>query len=347
MSSAPIRFLILLLGGWVGLRLIVHGVGFIGAEAMPLPEPVLAVASLPTAMTRPLPKFEVAPRSRGAAPNRIFDTARGAPLEHAHHQGRERRAAPAILSEHVPPGASPIRHAATAQPPLARAPAAAPNMGATPIVQPHIAHRWSASVWLLMRDADDSIALAPGGTLGGSQAGARLHYRLGQSTARSLSLSARLYAPLRRTAGAEAALGLDWRPLAAIPINLLAERRQRLGRDGRSAFSIAAYGGGSRALGRGVRLDIYGQAGIVGLRARDAFADGAVRVAAPIGPLEAGGAVWAAAQPGAARVDIGPQLSIPLRTGRATLRLSAEWRFRIAGEARPDSGPALAIGADF
>lgn len=347
MSSAPIRFLILLLGGWVGLRLIVHGVGFIGAEAMPLPEPVLAVASVPAPIARAPLDLASAPQSRGVGPNRIFGTARSAPLEHAHRQVRERRAAPGMLSSQAPPGASPVRRAATAQPPLAHAPASATNMGATPIVEPHIAHRWSASVWLLMRGDGDSLALAPGGTLGGSQAGARLLYRLDQSTARPLSLSARLYAPLRRTAGAEAALGLDWRPLAAVPIHLLAERRQRLGRDGRSAFSIAAYGGGSRPLGRGVRLDIYGQAGIVGLRARDAFADGAVRVAAPIGPVEAGGAVWAAAQPGAARVDTGPQLSIPLRTGRATLRLSAEWRFRIAGEARPDSGPALAIGTDF
>jgi len=215
------------------------------------------------------------------------------------------------------------------------------------LTRPEAGRRWSASAWLLVRGDDDFVALAPGGTLGGSQAGARLLYRLDRSAVRPLSISARLYTPLRHSAGAEAALGLDWRPLAGIPIHLLAERWQRIGRDGRSAFSIAAYGGGSMALGRGVRLDAYGQAGIVGLRARDAFADGAVRLAAPIGPVEAGGAVWAAAQPGAARVDIGPQLTLPLRTGGATLRLSAEWRFRIAGEARPNSGPALAIGADF
>ena len=46
MSSAPIRFLMLLFGGWFGLRLIVHGVGFMGAEAMDLTRPIVASARI-------------------------------------------------------------------------------------------------------------------------------------------------------------------------------------------------------------------------------------------------------------------------------------------------------------
>jgi hypothetical protein len=30
-----------------------------------------------------------------------------------------------------------------------------------------------------------------------------------------------------------------------------------------------------------------------------------------------------------------------------SLRLSAEYRFRIAGDARPGSGPVLTLGSDF
>lgn len=196
---------------------------------------------------------------------------------------------------------------------------------------------------MLWRPEPGGSSLAPGGTLGGSQAGARLLYGIGGG----LSLSARIYAPLRRPQGAELAAGLDWRPMAAIPLSLLAERRQAIGRAGRSAFSVSAYGGASRTLAGAVRLDAYLQAGIVGLEARDAFVDGAVRGAVPIGPVEAGAGAWGAAQPGAARLDAGPILSYRLPTPRANLRLEASWRLRVAGDAVPGPGPALTLAADF
>lgn len=211
---------------------------------------------------------------------------------------------------------------------------------------PSAGRRWSGSAWLLAR-RESGPALAPGGTLGGSQAGARLLYRLNEDALRPLSLSARLYAPLRRRRGAEAAIGFDWRPSAHLPVHLLIERRQRLGRDGRSAFSIAAHGGGSARLGQGWRLDGYAQAGLVGARARDAFVDGSIRLSRAVGPVEVGGALWGAAQPGASRLDVGPQLTLPIRTRAGTLRLSAEHRLRLAGESRPASGPSLTLGVDF
>ena len=83
------------------------------------------------------------------------------------------------------------------------------------------------------------------------------------------------------------------------------------------------------------------------MRARDLFADGAARGGVPLGPVEIGGGVWGAAQPGAARLDAGPQMSLPLPAAGANLRLSADWRFRLAGDAAPGSGPALTLGADF
>jgi hypothetical protein len=203
--------------------------------------------------------------------------------------------------------------------------------------------RWSATGWLLVRRERGGAALAPGGTLGGSQAGARLSYRLGGG----LALSARAYLPLRRTAGAEAAAGLDWRPLAAVPVNILAERRQALGGEGRSAFALTLYGGGGRALLRGLRLDAYGQAGIVGARSRDLFVDGAVRVSARVGPVEVGASGRGAVQPGAARLDVGPAISYRLPVRGANFRIEADWRFRVAGDAAPGSGPALALVTDF
>jgi hypothetical protein len=210
--------------------------------------------------------------------------------------------------------------------------------------RPSPAHssRWSLSAWLLIRD-EGGAALAPGGTLGGSQAGARVTYSLSHG----LGLSGRAYLPLRHAAGAELAAGIDWRPLRSIPVNLLAERRQRLGRDGRSAFALTLYGGASRNLTPRIRLDVYGQAGMVGLRRRDLFADGSLRLARRVGPVELGAGTWGAAQPGAERLDAGPSLSWRLPIQGPSLRLQADWRFRIAGNAAPRSGPSLTLAADF
>jgi hypothetical protein len=209
------------------------------------------------------------------------------------------------------------------------------------------AGRWSGSAWLLLR-GERERSLAAGGTLGGSQSGVRLAYRLNGNAARPLALNARLYAPLRDRRGAEAAVGIEWRPLATLPVNLLAERRQAIGRDGRSAFALALHGGVSdRPLPGGARLDAYGQAGVVSARSRDLFADGGARISLPAGQASLGAGLWGGAQPGAARLDAGPHASIRLPLAGENLRLAAEWRFRIAGDARPGSGPALSIGSDF
>lgn len=215
------------------------------------------------------------------------------------------------------------------------------SLGATPAGQP-IA-RWSGSAWLLLRDDRGGAALAPGGTLGGSQAGARLLYRLREG----LALSGRAYLPLRRRAGAELAAGIDWQPSPGLPLRFLAERRQDIGGEGRSAFALTAYGGLERRLPGGLRAEAYAQAGVVGLRSRDLFVDAVVRVGVPLGPVELGGSVWAAAQPGAARIDAGPSVSWRLPVRGSALRLQADWRFRVAGDAAPGSGPALTLAADF
>jgi len=86
---------------------------------------------------------------------------------------------------------------------------------------------------------------------------------------------------------------------------------------------------------------------MVGLRSRDLFVDGAARLSRRIGAVEVGGGAWGAAQPGASRLDAGPSLSWRLPVRDANLRLQADWRFRIAGDAAPRSGPALTLAADF
>ena len=93
------------------------------------------------------------------------------------------------------------------------------------------------------------------------------------------------------------------------------------------------------------QLDAYGQAGIVGLRHRDLFADGAFTLTRPLfGRYSAGFGMWAGAQPGIYRVDAGPRLSMRLRKN---ISAHLDYRQRIAGSAFPPSGPALTLAADF
>ena len=162
-----------------------------------------------------------------------------------------------------------------------------------------------------------------------------------------MSLSGRAYLPLRRTSQAEVAAGIDWQPSARLPVHIVAERRQNVGGAGRSAFALTAYGGVSGRLPAGLRGEAYVQAGVVGTRSRDLFVDVSARVSAPLGPVEIGGSVWGAAQPGASRLDAGPHISYRLPVRDANIRVQADWRFRIAGDAAPGSGPALTIGMDF
>lgn len=338
-APPPLRFLVLVVGGWVLLRAATW-IGWPVAEA---PDPQLAIAS-PAAPVVVGPDAGPEVRTETLPESRVR---RQSPVMAQGSSETARRFVPVPISPSSPVAMAPH----SAMPAIAAAPAMPSGPGHevarpdTVPAAPARPRRWLGSAWLLVRRDGAAPSLAPGGILGGSQAGGRLLYRLNDDAAHPLALAARVSAPLRGQ-GAEAALGLDWRPVAHLPVHLLVERRQGLD-GGRSAFAASVHGGASIALPIGGRLDAYAQAGVVGLKSRDLFADGAVRAALPFGPVEIGAGAWGAAQPGAARLDIGPQASLPLIVAGANLRLSADWRFRLVGDARPMSGPALTIGADF
>lgn len=335
MTRAPLRFLASILALWIGVRLVVL------FPSLPDDVRPIAVAAAEPGRPAPDPPPRPAVAASAIAKGAIASPRSGRPIS------APRTHAPGS-PDSPPPVAMPADlrapEIAFAQPQRLPDRATAFTPLAAPIRTPPAAGgRWSASAWLLVRDEHRGTALAPGGTLGGSQAGVRIAYSLGGG----LALAGRASLPLRRSAGAELAAGLDWRPVAALPVNLLAERRQRLGREGRSAFALTVYGGGSRDLAPRLRLDLYGQAGMVGLRRRDLFVDAAVRVTRRLGPVELGAGAWGAAQPGAARLDAGPSLGWRLPLRGADLRLQADWRVRIAGDAVPRSGPALTLASDF
>ena len=233
--------------------------------------------------------------------------------------------------------------------------AAAQAPGLVPLARPppaRGAQRLSGYGWAFVRAPGGGSALAQSGQLGGSQAGMRLDYAIGPDPARGLRLSARVSAPLEGK-GREAAVGIGWKPGGDIPVTLTVERRIGLDRAGRDAFAAGVAGGiGAVPLPADFRLEAYGQAGVVGMKRRDAYVDGAASALRPVlarkaVSVSAGMGVWGAAQPGVSRVDIGPRLRVAIDLGGASIGAAIDWRQRIAGHASPRSGLAITLDGSF
>jgi hypothetical protein len=217
-----------------------------------------------------------------------------------------------------------------------------PTAVGTAVSKPKL-DRWQVSSWALLRGPSYPDSLASGGTLGGSQAGARILYAFN----RSLSASIRTSSPVGGSRGAEIAAGIRWVPLRSIPIAITAERRQSISRfGGRSDFALFMEGGLYRKrVPLNFRLDGYFQAGVVGISRRDLFVDGQLALSRPVwGRFSAGLGVWGGAQPGLYRLDVGPRISMRVRDN---IYAHLDWRQRLAGSAQPASGPALTLAADF
>jgi hypothetical protein len=207
--------------------------------------------------------------------------------------------------------------------------------------------RIQLTMWAMLRGQQSLIAapnsLASGGTLGGSQAGARLFYNFSPALAVVLRSSSDVG---RR--GGEVAGGIRYRPIRTLPVWVTAERRQALGRygGGRSDFALFAEGGVYDQPGPwSFLIDGYAQAGVVGLRTRDLFADGAFTLTRPVyDRFSAGLGVWGGVQPGLYRIDAGPRITMRVRRN---VKVHLDWRQRLSGNAKPGSGPAVTLAADF
>lgn len=344
--SPPLQFLLVVIGGWIGFRIVALAPWW--AEPPELPQ---VETPQPTADVVPAREAPVAVAEARVMPLRSVLAFPRAEMRQA--WARTRIAAPIAGASPVASTESVTLTGGVRQPQFAAPLPSADRLAELPVLPPALAvpdaarpRRLGAYAWLFVRDEGGAPALAPGGMLGGSQAGLRLTYRLNGDSDRPLALSARTSLPLARQRGAEAAVGVDWRPVAGLPIHILAERREALGREGRSDFALTIYGGVERRVGP-LRLEAYAQAGAVGHRDPDLFADGAARLTLPLGSVEVGGGVWGGAQPGVERLDVGPHVSTRLPVAGAGVRIAAEWRVRVAGDAAPGSGPALTLSTGF
>lgn len=336
-TGRPLRFMGVVLGGWIATR-----IWWLWPVAAPLapgglravvPLAITAAATASPARSRILVSVAVPPPAVRRAPH-----------------------APAYASAPVRQTAPPLPAPMLARPPLARHPD--PNQArlgllgmiryGAPAPPPPGASRWSGSAWSILRGGRQRAGVATP-QLGGSQIGARLAYALDAHRRLAIALRVSSAIAVRQQ---EAAIALEWQP-RGLPVRLALERRVGVaGMRGGTALGVSG-GVSERPLAAGFRLDGYAQAGAIARDGVEGYADGAVRIARPLwrerggALLDLGVGAWGAAQRGAARLDVGPSAAMTLPLGARRVRVTLDWRERVAGNARPASGPAVSLGTDF
>lgn len=223
--------------------------------------------------------------------------------------------------------------------------------------------RWSADAWVMWRQGGNGFNL-PGrglpdtflasGAYGASQAGLVLRYRLAPDDGRGPTLYLRATSGLDRPRGEELSAGLTLRPVPGVPLALMGEVRAAP-----TTGSVAVRPAVAMVtqlpevpLPLGLRGEVYGQAGWVGGMNGTAFIDGQARLDKRMGghrdaALSLGLGAWAGAQSGSNRVDAGPSLRLDIPVAGSNARLTADYRWRVAGRAAPGSGAAITFSAGF
>jgi hypothetical protein len=371
-DAPALRFLLLCVGGWIAVRIMIVWNPAVapppdpGAMPWTVPSPFAASNSVPAIASRAaavpiraLPSPRVRASHIAAVPGARLADERLMPREEpvSGGFGADRHSLRlALMARLLPPpsggGArSALGAGGPAWFPFAPAARADPGQGKPFWLQRQLSS-WSLGSWLYLREGSGNASETIGGAsqLGGSQAGLRLAYGFGD-TGRIRGYG-RATIAVQRPQQRELAFGLAFAPLVHLPVDLAIEQRVAAGKEGRTALAIMASGGASDvALPAGFRLDAYAQAGVVGTRRRDGFADGAIIVDRRLGSEEAslrlGALAAGAVQPGAARVDVGPRLTLRLPDVGEGSRIALDWRQRVAGDARPASGLALTLASDF
>lgn len=374
-----LRFLGLALAGWIGVRAAmlgaIPGADFFtlrqGAAASATPSAALVPTEFPPIEPLAPADPEAAAMMQAAMPAPLAGAPESAqpayyyspapqPAYWAPRAARNRSAPPFVQASapyfYAPYSTAPPYPTAEEYPTVQMAAAAAPPLSATPTfpgrsvpeaMKGQAIDRLQLTAWAMLRgragQRSAPAALANGGTLGASQAGARLTYNFTRQLAASLRTTS-----VVGKRGGEVALGARVQPVRGIPVWATAERRFALGRygGGRNAFALFFEGGlWNKRLPMNFRLDAYLQGGVVGFKRRDAFIDGAMTATRPVyRNYSAGVGIWGAAQPGVSRLDAGPRVTMKVRPN---LNVHLDYRQRLAGNAEPGSGPVVTLAGDF
>ena len=213
---------------------------------------------------------------------------------------------------------------------------------------------FAVSGYLFFRGRAQQSGLSGNALLGGTQMALFADGpKIAETGGFALRPFARLTAEGTTVTPQEIALGLSVaRRAGSAVIGAAIERRAGLSPNGRNAMAARMSAGLYAAIDQTpLIVSAYGQAGMVGIKSKDGFADGEVKLALSEGRVFArarpGVGTWAAIQPGASRIDMGPTLDIPVVRAPVAVTIRADWRFRVGGNAQPGSGPTLTVATGF
>lgn len=214
--------------------------------------------------------------------------------------------------------------------------------------------RWSADLWTFMRKEALSAPGSAWPRYGGSQAGAVLRYYFDPENRRRPLAYLRATTALGTVSESEVALGLGIRPLPSVPVTVAGEARAYRSL-GQTSFRPAALAYTELApfpLPLGFLGEAYVQGGYVGGKFATGFVDGQFRADTAVldfagAKVRAGAGLWGGAQKGVSRLDAGPGVSAQFDLAGAPSRMSMDYRYRLLGNAKPDSGPTVTISAGF
>lgn len=218
-----------------------------------------------------------------------------------------------------------------------------PSSSDAPLIRRRVA-RVQIGSWALLRIGSAPQPEAWTGQYGASQIGVRARIPIA-ALPRTMGVSVRISGDLPAMRAAEIGLGLSLRPAHPLPLEIIVEGRVPVTRPGgiRPAVLVAGGWHHARSPQHGISQG-YAQAGVTQLHHPIFFADGATSLQWPLSPTtDIGVGLWGGIQGRTARLDIGPSIALVQQGAR----LTADWRVRIAGQARPGSGPSLTLGKDF
>ena len=218
----------------------------------------------------------------------------------------------------------------------------------------------SISAWAFWREGSGVAANSaiPPASYGASQVGAVLRYRLDPESEHRPDGFLRATHALARQEETDLAAGASARPIPRLPVRAHFEARLSL-REGRTEIRPAVYlvtELPERKLPLGLAARVYGQAGYVGGDFATGFVDGVAVVDREVDTFGIGGVrlagrvglgAWGGAQKGTERLDMGPSATLDIRGTSIPLRVSTDYRFRVAGRAEPDSGLAVTVSTGF
>jgi hypothetical protein len=343
MRGRPYAFVALILAGWTGGRLL-WPIGEADTPtiqpALPLitPKPLVQVPDVPPPQARVIVATRSALASDGVK-RRLYHKQHGLPPALVSWQdGGRPSGLPAPLR--VAGDGKPLSPGRDTPPTIALAPVG--KAGPPERLRPK---RWDVYAYSYWRSGRDMAAgAAPAAQYGGSQSGLVASYDAFGSANRGVALLARA-AMTPDGEERELATGLRWQPDQRWPLRLSGEYRMRANVPDLWAAYLSG-GVSDMAIGAGWKLDAFGQAGyVMGGGANGSFFDAQARAThvIPLQQAAVGGGVWAGGQSGGHRVDIGPTIVLPLKTGDMVVLIQLDYRLRVAGDAEPRDGLALTL----